>query len=78
MKEEIITVSSKGQVVLPSELRSRLNIDKGRKLVLVEKNGVIIMKPIKKLSELRGIIKTKESTKKVIRQLRKEWEIELV
>lgn len=77
MQEEIVSVSSKGQIVLPSDVRNRLDIHKGRKLVLVEKDGVIIMKPMKKLSELAGILKTDEDISKVIRQLRKEWDLEL-
>lgn len=77
MQEEIVKVSSKGQVVLPSDIRSRLHIDKGRKLVIAEKEGVIIMKPLKKLSELAGILKTDEDVNKLIRQLRKEWDLEL-
>ena len=78
MKEEIVSVSSKGQIVLPSDMRSRMNITKGRKLVLVEREGVIIMKPLKKLSELGGILKTSENTQKLIRDLRKEWDTELM
>jgi len=77
MKEEIVSVSSKGQIVLPSDIRTRLNIDKGRKLVLVEKGGVIVMKPLKKLSELEGILKTREDTHKLIHKLREEWDLEL-
>ncbi len=78
MQEEIVKVSSKGQIVLPSDMRNRLDIRKGRKLVIVEKDGVIIMKPIKKLSEMKGILKgSKLDTQKIIRELRKEWDLEL-
>ena len=78
MKEEIIKVSSKGQIVLPSVVRNELKIDKGRRMVITVHKGVIIMKPIKKLSEMEGILKgSKFDTDKVIRQLRKEWDLEL-
>ena len=77
MEEEIVSVSSKGQIVLPADVRAKLHIHQGRKLALIEKDGVIIMKPIKKLSELGGILKTGEDVHKIIRKLRREWDLEL-
>jgi len=76
--EEVVTVSSKGQVVLPSDIREKLSIGKGTKMVTVERGGLIIMKPLRKLSELRGILKEVERpTAEIVRELRKEWEIKL-
>jgi len=76
--EEVVTVSSKGQVVLPSDIREKLSIGKGTKMVTVERGGLIIMKPLRKLSELRGILKDVERpTAEIVRELRKEWEIKL-
>jgi AbrB family looped-hinge helix DNA binding protein len=76
--EEVVTVSSKGQIVLPSGIREKLSIKKGTKLVLVEREGLIIMKPLRKLSELRGILKGVERpAKEIVEALRKEWEIKL-
>jgi len=40
---EIITVSGKGQIVLPKNVREELNINQGTKLLLVEKKGQIIL-----------------------------------
>lgn len=77
MQEEIVSVGSKGQIVLPSGIISKLHIGKGRMLIVTEKEGVIIMKPVKKLSEMAGILKTDEDINKIIRQLRKEWDLEL-
>jgi len=76
--EEVVTVSSKGQVVLPSDIREKLSIGKGTKMVTVERGGLIIMKPLRKLSELKGILKDVERpTAEIVRELRKEWEIKL-
>ena len=76
--EEVVTVSSKGQIVLPSDIREKLSIGKGTKMVLVAREGLIIMKPLRKLSELRGILKdVKRPTKEIVEELRKEWEIKL-
>jgi len=78
VKEEIVTVSAKGQIVLPSDVRKELSIEKGTKMVLVIREGVIVMKPLKRLSELKGILaKIDKSAKEIVRELREEWEIKL-
>lgn len=41
---EIINVSSRGQIVIPEEVRIHLKIKQGTKLVLMEKDGTIILK----------------------------------
>ncbi len=78
MREEIIKVSSKGQVVLPSDIREDLKIGKGQKMAVTVHRGVILMKPIKKLSEMKGMLKiSKKETRDIINKLRKEWDLEL-
>ncbi len=41
---EIINVSSKGQIVIPENVRKHLNIKTGVKLVLFEKENFIVLK----------------------------------
>lgn len=78
MKEEIVTVSAKGQIVLPSAIRRELSLEKGTKMVLVVKEGVVIMKPLKRLSELRGILREIEKpAREIVKELRGEWETKL-
>jgi len=78
MQEEIVKVSSKGQVVLPSDVRAKLKIGKGQRMAITTHKGVILMKPIKKLSEMGGILRgSKLDAEKIIRELRKEWDLEL-
>ena len=52
----ILTVSSKGQVVIPAEVRKRYNIGPGSKLVLVDLAGVLYLVPGSEnpLEELEG------------------------
>ena len=38
-----VTVSSKGQIVIPEEIRKEMAIKNGTKLVLVEKEGKIVL-----------------------------------
>lgn len=40
---ETVKVSSRGQIVIPENVREDLNIEEGTKLILVEENGKIIL-----------------------------------
>lgn len=50
-----VTVSPKFQVVIPLEVRRRLKLEPGAKLMVVEFNGGLRLMPLKAPSELRGI-----------------------
>lgn len=56
-----VTVSSKGQVVIPREVREKLNITKGTKLEIIEMDGeiVLVRLPDDPLKSLRGMFKGK-------------------
>ena len=41
---ETISVSSKGQIVIPERIREEMEIQTGSRLVLIEKEGTIIIK----------------------------------
>lgn len=47
MPIDVITISSKGQIVIPSEMRSKLSLDNGDKLAAYCTNDAIVLKPIK-------------------------------
>ena len=51
MPVQVITMSTKGQVVLPSEIREALSLDAGSKLAVFCEGGTIILKPISIPSE---------------------------
>jgi AbrB family looped-hinge helix DNA binding protein len=55
------TATIKGQVTIPAALRKKLNIIRGTKLKVVEKNGKIIMEPLPDdvIKAGRGILTTK-------------------
>ena len=46
MTSEVLTVSSKGQVVLPAGIRKRMSISAGTKLASYVTDDMIILKPI--------------------------------
>jgi len=45
-EQEVITISEKGQIVIPQEIRSTLGIEPRTKFVITEKEGFIIMKKL--------------------------------
>jgi AbrB family looped-hinge helix DNA binding protein len=53
-------VSSKYQIVIPKEVRSKIDLEKGQVLQVVVRNGVIILIPDRPLAELRGFVKGME------------------
>ena len=47
MSLEVLTVSSKGQIVLPADIRKKMEINSGDKLAAYVYNDVIMLKVIK-------------------------------
>ena len=52
-----VTVSSKYQVVIPKDVREKMNLKPGQKVIVVEKDGVVHLSPEKPMKELRGFVK---------------------
>jgi len=48
------TISSKFQVVIPKDIRRKLNLRPQQKLLVIEKSGILYMVPQKPMGELRG------------------------
>ncbi len=48
--EDIIKVSSKGQVVIPREVRKKLGVKGGEKLLVLTRNGDILLRKTEELS----------------------------
>jgi AbrB family looped-hinge helix DNA binding protein len=55
----ISTVTSKGQVTIPKEIRMSLKINPSDKVDFSVENGRVILKPIKTLKNLRGSVPAK-------------------
>ncbi|HID91295.1 TPA: AbrB/MazE/SpoVT family DNA-binding domain-containing protein [Candidatus Bathyarchaeota archaeon] len=54
---ETVTVTSKGQITIPSRFRRKLGIAKGTNLIVILDGGTLKMIPVPKLSRLAGIDK---------------------
>ena len=52
-----VTVSPKYQVVIPNEVRSRLKLKPGQKVVVLEKDGIVHIVPVKNIKEMKGFAK---------------------
>jgi len=73
---EAVTVTSKGQVTIPSRLRREMNIEEGEKLLVTREGDAIKMTPVPKLSEMagvdRGVFEGKKPSEE-IEAMRREW-----
>jgi AbrB family looped-hinge helix DNA binding protein len=71
------TVTSKGQVVIPAELRKKYGIKAGTQLAFIEEGNMIILQPITEevIRSTRGISKGGPSLVKMLREMRKaeDW-----
>jgi len=50
-----VTLSTKYQLVIPREVRERLELAPGARLTVIEKGGILYLVPERPLAELRGI-----------------------
>jgi AbrB family looped-hinge helix DNA binding protein len=73
---DVVTLSSKGQIVIPSKVRKKYSLKKGDSLVIVEEKDAIRLQPLVNLSELWGVDKLK-NTETMLKDMRKDWDDEL-
>jgi len=79
LEEESVTVTSKGQITLPSKIRKQLKIVKGEKFLVVSEDNTVRLIRVSKLSKLAGIDKELFANRKPSKELeatRKEWDRE--
>ncbi len=53
-----VSITSQGQITIPSEIRKKLNLIKKGKANIFTEGGRMIMEPVKDLLELSGTLKT--------------------
>ncbi|MBI3754193.1 MAG: AbrB/MazE/SpoVT family DNA-binding domain-containing protein [Deltaproteobacteria bacterium] len=70
----IVRTTLKGQVVIPAEIRKKYHISKGTRVIVLDKDGDIILKPLLKepVKEARGRFRTGASALKALVEDRKE------
>ena len=52
---QTVTLSTKYQLVIPREVRERLELVPGTKLTVIEKGGILYLVPERPVAELRGV-----------------------
>ncbi|MDZ7772582.1 MAG: AbrB/MazE/SpoVT family DNA-binding domain-containing protein [Balneolaceae bacterium] len=70
------TMTQKGQIVIPAELRRKYDLKAGTTIHVEEENGKIVLKPVTAayIRSLRGILKTPEGEKSALDMLKEERE----
>lgn len=71
-KMTTVKVSSKGQIVLPKDIRERFNIKPGDEVEILEFGREIVLVPIKRNVKLRGLIKFNKPLKELLREIKEE------
>lgn len=73
MKTEVSTVTTKGQLVIPSKLRRKFGIRKGTQVAFVEEEQRLVLQPLTPefIHSLRGSLKGKPSALKLVLEDRK-------
>lgn len=64
-------ISSKGQVVIPAELREQFGLEKGTPATWTEDNGRLVLTPItlQRIREMRGFLKPKPGEPSMFEEL---------
>jgi antitoxin PrlF len=71
------TISSKGQVVVPAELREQLGLKKGSRAAWTEEGGRLILMPVERLlDEIQGFLKPRPGEPSMFEEHFKERERE--
>ena len=52
---QTVTLSTKYQLVIPRDVRQRLELEPGAKLTVIEKGGILYLVPERPIEEMRGI-----------------------
>jgi len=52
---QTVTLSTKYQLVIPRDIRQRLDLRPGTRMTVVEKGGILYLVPERPIEELRGI-----------------------
>ncbi len=73
MKTEVSTVTTKGQLVIPSKLRRKHSIKKGTQVAFVEQGNRLVLQPLTAefIRSLRGSLKGEPSALKALLEDRK-------
>jgi len=59
----VVTLSSKYQIVIPQDVREKMDLKPGQKIVVIEKDGVVHLIPQRPIREMRGFVRGIDTSK---------------
>jgi AbrB family looped-hinge helix DNA binding protein len=73
MKTEISTVTTKGQLVIPSKLRRKYSIKEGTQVAFLEQENRLVLQPLTPefIRSLRGSLRGEPSALKILQEDRR-------
>lgn len=54
----MVSITSQGQISIPAPIRRKLGLDKLKRAVVTEKDGKLLIEPVKDLLDLKGSLRT--------------------
>jgi len=73
------TITSKGQLTLPKELRDKFHLEEGERVLLIPlEEGIMLKHGLNPLRKLRGILRQEIDVRKAsafVKEVRKEWRL---
>ena len=72
----LAAMSSKGQIVISSSIRKKLELRKGQRFVERVEGGKVILEPLQTPIELRGMLKGMsdgKTTEEMVREVKEGW-----
>lgn len=64
--QQIVSITSQGQITLPASIRRLFNLDKYKKALVKAESSRIIVEPIDDITSLAGVLKEKALKKRKI------------
>ena len=77
MKTEVSTVTTKGQLVIPSKLRRKYGIRKGTRVAITEQDGRLVLQPLTRefIHSLCGWLKGSKALEYLLEDRKKDREL---
>jgi len=77
MKTEVSTVTTKGQLVIPSKLRRKYGIRKGTRVAFTEQEGRLVLQPLTRefIDSLCGWLKGSKALEYLLEERKKDREL---
>jgi len=67
--EQIVSITSQGQITIPAKMRRALKLDKHKKAVIRQDKEKLIVEPVEDILVFKGALKNKAMKGKAIKQI---------